>query len=194
MNRTGFPFHSVRGVDVAGLAELLHDPCPGGRHRFLGHVPGNSGQIRVWHSRALLKAAAVAALSELVVPMIVALIIDTGDHPWRVAVFVGGVLGIGVLVGYWVLYGIAGRKAIFDWIQARIRVFSLLIYGLILISPFSGGLALLAIMCIWLLLSGCIEAFWLLGAKDDALEPKAQDVTLRSVVHALRKGIQHLRE
>jgi hypothetical protein len=153
-------------------------------------------QVRseVWHGRTLLKAAAVVALSELVVPMLVALVIDTGGHQWRLAAFIGGGLGSAMLILYWVLYCLARSRAVFDWIQARIRVLSLLLYLLIMISPAFGGLPLLAGICIWLLLSGCIEAFWLLGSKDARLRPMAGGVKFRSVMHDLREGLQRLRE
>jgi hypothetical protein len=125
----------------------------------------------VWRGRRLLGVAAVAALVELFVPLLASLITLMVGHPWRVAGALAGGLGLLVVVGHWVIYILERRTETptkFDRTQLYGSVLSLLIYGLVTLSafdPWGWGLSMLAAMCVWLLLSGSFEAWWLLEPK-----------------------------
>ncbi|TMQ91684.1 hypothetical protein ETD83_29730 [Actinomadura soli] len=76
-----------------------------------------------WHSSWLKRVAAIAALAELLIPLLTALFVLTATHPWRLAAWIIGALGLAVVVSHWVLYfrdrhgSHCGR---FDTVQARL--------------------------------------------------------------------------
>ena len=139
-----------------------------------------------WRGRRLLAVAAVAALIELFVPLLVALIALMDGHPWRIAAALAGGLGLLVVGVHWLVYwrfpeGMGERKvrdseepAIvesvtkFNRLQLYGSAISTLVYGAVTASAFNPGrwgLHLLAIACVWLLFSGSFEAWWLLEPK-----------------------------
>jgi len=132
-----------------------------------------SMQVRssVWRGKRLLSVAAYAALAELSVPLLAALICIMGGHPWRIGSLLAGGLGIGMVVIHWWVYFIERQKerpSAFDRIQIRGSLLSLFVYGLVALSAANvhdWGLQLLAAMCVWLPFSGCYEAWWLLEPK-----------------------------
>jgi hypothetical protein len=91
-----------------------------------------------------------------------------------------------MVVVHWVIYflerrrlAIQGQKpGTFDRTQMWGSLLSLAIYGLVALSAanlWGWGLWLLAAMCVWLLLSGSFEAWWLLEPKGiSATEPAGQ--------------------
>lgn len=131
----------------------------------------------VWRGRLLLSVAAVAALVELFVPLLASLVAAMGEHPWRVAALLAGGLGLVMVVVHWVVYFLARRKTMpskFDRIQMWGSLLSLVIYVLFALSAanlWGWGLQLLAGMCVWLLLSGSFEAWWLLEPKGISAAP-----------------------
>jgi hypothetical protein len=114
-------------------------------------------------------------LTELFVPVLASLITSMAGHPWRAAALLAGGLGLAMVAAHWVIYFLERQKKVepsrFDVWQLRGSLFSLGIYSLIAISAvnlFGWGLHLLAAMCVWLLLSGSFEAWWLLEPKGIA--------------------------
>jgi hypothetical protein len=123
--------------------------------------------------------AAIAALVELLVPLLGLLIVLMAGHPWRVAAWVVGGLGMAAIAAHWVTYmrgrAIADR---FDTLQARLAFISLTLYATFFAAgfmPSSVGLYLLAGISTWLLLSGSIEAWWLLEPKG-MQDPNRSDI------------------
>lgn len=125
-----------------------------------------------WRGRRLLHVAAVAALVELFVPMLVGLVASMGSHPWRIAAALGGGLGLSMVAIHMLIYSADRNRqetSSFDRTQAWGALLSSIIYALIATSaclPWSAGMYLLGAMCTWLLLSGSFEAWWLLSPKD----------------------------
>lgn len=128
-----------------------------------------------WRGRRLRSVAALAALVELFVPVLIALVSIMNGHPWRTAAALGAALGLCMAVAHVVVYRI--DRALkdttkFDVTQATWGVLvSTCVYVTILVSaviPTTAGQYLLAGACVWLLFSGSFEA-WLL------LEPRGLD-------------------
>ena len=117
-----------------------------------------------WNSSRLKQITALAALFELLIPLFMALIALMAGHPWRVAAWISGGLGILVVAVHWILY-MWDRKIRdnFDLLQARGAWISFAVYSTMILGGGLGtslGLYLIAGMSIWLLFSGAFEAWW----------------------------------
>lgn len=142
-------------------------------------------QVRssAWRGRRLLAVAAWAALVELFVPLLASLITLMNGNPWQVASGVAGGLGLFVVAAHWLIFfrfpkgdheqpiEDADTKTLvekFNRLQLRGSLISIIVYGTMMIAlfnPWAWGLHLLAICCVWLLVSGSFEALWLLEPK-----------------------------
>jgi hypothetical protein len=117
-----------------------------------------------WNSSRLKQITALAALFELLIPLFMALIALMADHPWRVAAWVSGGLGILVVAIHWFLY-VRDRsiRDNFDLLQARGAWISFAVYSTMIVGGGLGnplGLYLMGGTSIWLLFSGAFEAWW----------------------------------
>ena len=130
-----------------------------------------------WRGSRLLSVSAVAALVELFVPLLAALITGMASHPWRLGALLASALGLTMVIVHSVAYQLDKHKeqtTRFDRTQAWGAWLSLIVYLTVGISaalPTPVGLHLLAGTCVWLLLSGSFEAWWLLEPKG-MNEPK----------------------
>jgi hypothetical protein len=143
-------------------------------------------QVRasVWRGSRLLGVAAYSSLIELFVPLLAALVTLMGGHPWRIAAWLAGGLGLAMVVLHWLIYwyrpalapDITAKERRFHLVQLRGSLISIVVYGLIVLSaadPLGWGIHLLAAMCVWLLFSGCFEAWWLLEPQFARAEPRS---------------------
>jgi hypothetical protein len=93
------------------------------------------------------------------------------DHSWRVGCVIAGGLGLGMVLAHWVAYYRASpeeRRVPFNKTQMWGSGLSLVVYGSLLIAsfdPWGAGIYILASLCVWLILSGSFEAWWLLEPK-----------------------------
>lgn len=131
---------------------------------------------QVWRGRILLHVSAVAALAELFVVLVAALIISMAGRPWEWAAWIAGGGGLVVVIVHWWFYlrelmrERRGGPPIlkFERTQARVAVMSLIVYSGIFVSPWlpnRWSVYLLAGLLVWLLFSGAYEAWWLLEPK-----------------------------
>jgi hypothetical protein len=141
----------------------------------------------VWRGSPLLNVAAVAALVELFVPLLASLVTAMASHPWKVAGLLAGGLGLAMVAGHWVIYSIERRKTMlssFNRTQLWGSGLSLVVYGLVAFSaadPWGWGLQLLAAACVWLILSGSFEAWWLLEPKGISVLPSESEDSTSSI-------------
>lgn len=127
-------------------------------------------QVRsgTWHSSRLKRIAAVAALTELLVPLLTALIALMAGHPWRLAACITGGLGLLTVVAHWTIYVRDRHKPYrdrFDKAQAGGSLLSFAAYTTVIVGGSLGhpsGLYIVGVVSILLLCSGAIEAWWLL--------------------------------
>lgn len=121
-----------------------------------------------WRGTQLRTIAAISALVELFVPMFTSMIILMAGHPWKVAAILGGGLGLVAVGSHWFLYRSYREIADdFDQRQMRLSLISLFTYSLLAVSALGQGLGLymLSGICLWLLLSGSFEAWYVLDPK-----------------------------
>ena len=119
-----------------------------------------------WRGTQLRTIAAISALVELFVPMFTSMIILMAGHPWKVAAVLGGGLGLVAVGSHWFLYRRYKEIADdFDQRQMRWSLLSLLAYSLLAVSALGLGLYMLSGICLWLLLSGSFEAWYVLDPK-----------------------------
>lgn len=132
-----------------------------------------SMQIRSkeWRISRLRRVAAISALVELFVPVLVGMIAVMGANPWKIAALTGGVMGLGMVAYHVGIYRFDRSQddvTAFDVAQARGTLLSLLVYLAVALSPAlptPAGLYVLAGACTWLLFSGSFEAWWLLDPR-----------------------------
>jgi hypothetical protein len=134
-----------------------------------------------WRDYPLRNCAAVGALTELLVPLLTALICLTGPHPWPLACALTGAFGLGVIAWHWRTYFVtrAGAREDaehatvppkpdeFDIRQLKLNFISATVYSgfvacALLHDTFGFTLGVLGALCVWLVLSGTSEAWWLL--------------------------------
>lgn len=119
-----------------------------------------------WRSSPLKTMAAIASLTEFMVPLLASLIMLMPGNPWRIAAWAVGGLGVVAVLTHWTTFWrfrpLADR---FDRGHARGAVISLALYTAFLSGGFmhrSTGLYLIGGVAVWLLFSGAIQAWWLL--------------------------------
>jgi hypothetical protein len=66
---------------------------------------------RLWVRSGLRRAVATSALGELMVPLFVSAIALMADNPWRIAAWIGGLFGIGVILALGGTTGYSGGGA-----------------------------------------------------------------------------------
>lgn len=126
----------------------------------------------VWHGNRLKWIEAIVTITELSTPMFFGLIFLTPGHPWVVAGRIVGALGWSVaaahaLVFLLVLLGSlpAGQIKAFDWVQLVLTLgFSGATYGLLILWQ---NLDVKAYVCLWMIFSGLVEAWWFLGVEQN---------------------------
>ena len=143
-----------------------------------------------WMIRPAKRAAAVSDMTELLVPLLAALLILIPSGPWRWAFGVTGSVGMAVCLWYWLIYfselrrhprpepPVGGKKREvkrtvrrsgpepddFDSGQARLNLLSFAIYGCFVVAASTGNQTLYgvsAVLCAWLVFSGTTEGWWL---------------------------------
>ena len=133
---------------------------------------------RLWVRSGLRRAVATSALGELMIPLFVSAIALMADNPWRIAAWIGGLFGIGVILWHWRSYILEfDRAEQYDRLQARGAWWSLGVYLSVFIAGFldpAPGLYILASILVWLLFSGASEAWILLTREERSNGGKAR--------------------
>lgn len=141
-----------------------------------------------WTSSRSKTWAAMAALTELLVPLIASLISLMPAHPWPIAAWITGGFGLLVIWGHLLVYQRDKSPDRFDGVQAILSVcVSTPVYGAMIAAGFVSepvGLYMLGGLSIWLLFSGATEGWFLLEPRSISATPKRQilnyDVTRSS--------------
>lgn len=119
-----------------------------------------------WRSSPLKTMAAIASLTEFMVPLLASLIMLMPGNPWRIAAWAVGGLGVVAVLTHWTTFWRFRPLADqFDRGHARGAVISFALYTGFLSGGFmqrSTGLYLIGGISVWLLFSGAIQAWWLL--------------------------------
>jgi len=125
---------------------------------------------RLWARSGLRRAVATSALGELMVPMFLSAISLMAGNPWRIAAWIGGLFGVGVILWHWRSYILEfDRAEPYDRLQARGAWFSFGLYLTVFVAGFLGpapGLYIVATISVWLLFSGASEAWILLTHEE----------------------------
>jgi hypothetical protein len=129
-------------------------------------------QVRenLWRDAPLKRAAAVCALAELFVVVLVSLLALTPHQLW--GTLAGGVLGLGMTLWYWRSYRHSSEVDPFDANQSRLNWISLVVYSALVIAACLGGLvdwngtarveSSVPYLLVWLTFSGSTEIGYLL--------------------------------
>jgi hypothetical protein len=132
-----------------------------------------------WRGTALRTAAAAMALVQLLVPMVAALVaLMPGEDTWRVGYVVMGSVGICALVWHTVQY--QRHESVADAFDDRQRLFHLTVslgayFALVVFSAKGDGpsLYVVAALSVWLLVSGTVGVWLLLGQDQRSAVPSS---------------------
>lgn len=123
-------------------------------------------RYREWNGSPLKKVVAISALIELLVPVTTSMVFLMVGHPWRAAVVLGGALGLSTVgTHWWIILRNHKLADDFDWAQLRLSFTSFTVYALLLASSIGMNQYLIPSLCLWLLVSGCFESWYVLDPK-----------------------------
>ena len=121
---------------------------------------------RSWHVSGPRRAVAQQTLAEFLVPVLIGSSVLMPGEQWRLVAWFCGISGL-LLMAHQVRAASGKTADAFDRRQAQLNVITFFVYAAILLAAVLGaadGSPLLAWPCLWLILSGSVEAFAFMAA------------------------------
>lgn len=121
-----------------------------------------------WRTKPLKAISVMVTLAELLVPLVVALVFLIAHHPWRLACWLSGILGLSFVVYYWIQYAKTNKndRDNYDKTEVKGLGLSFVFYGAIAAMGFTSpavGLVVVAAISTWLVLSAAVQSWRLLS-------------------------------